>query len=223
MPPTRDEHRNPGGPRKLRSGNSLWSEFAGKSPAYGPLTGDTECEVLVLGAGVTGSLIARRLAKVGVSVALVAEREVGRGSTATSTGLLQYEVDTPLIDLIGKVGEAAAVHAYRRGLVAIDEIEALVTESENAGGFARRDSLYFCSLLTCATWNRNLSVAATSASTCSGSVATDCAPKPPSTRQARFARTGTLRSTRYDLPGRLSKPQPRMEREFSTILKTPHR
>jgi len=115
------------------------------APAYGPLTGDTECDVLVLGAGVTGALIARQLAKAGVSVALVEEREVGRGSTAASTGLLQYEVDTPLVELIGKVGEAAAVHAYRRGLAAVDEIEELVNESGNGCGLARRNSLYFCS------------------------------------------------------------------------------
>lgn len=132
-------------PRKLRSGNSLWSELAGRSPEYPELEGDAECEVLVLGAGITGALIARHLAKAGVGVALVEAREVGRASTAASTGLLQYEIDTPLVELIGKVGEAAAVHAYRRGLAAIDEIEALVGDSKNSCGFARRASLYFCS------------------------------------------------------------------------------
>lgn len=145
MTPPDNQQNNSGSPRKLRSGDSLWSELAGRSPVYGPLTGDAQCELIVLGGGVTGALIARQLAKVGVSVALVEEREVGRGSTAASTGLLQYEIDTPLCELIGKVGEAAAVHAYRRGLAAIEEIEAMVSETANAGSFSRRDSLYFCS------------------------------------------------------------------------------
>jgi hypothetical protein len=35
---------------------------------------------------------------------------------------LQYEVDTHLVDLARKVGEARP-HAYRRGLTAIDESE----------------------------------------------------------------------------------------------------
>ena len=131
--------------RKLRSGCSLWSELAGETHRYGSLSGDAECEVLILGAGVTGALIARQLSKVGVAVALVEEQEVGRGSTAASTGLLQYEVDIPLNELIQRVGEAAAVHVYRRGLVAIDEIEELVNDLEGSCGFNRRDSLYLCS------------------------------------------------------------------------------
>lgn len=132
-------------PRKLRSGESLWSELAGQAPTHTPLTGDVECEVVVLGAGVTGALIARHLAKAGVSVVLIEEREVGHGSTAASTGLLQYEVDTPLVELIAKVGETAAVHAYRRGLKAIEESEAIAQTSPMACGFSRRSSLYFCS------------------------------------------------------------------------------
>jgi glycine/D-amino acid oxidase-like deaminating enzyme len=139
------QQETPAAPRKLRSGESLWSELAGPSPSYGSLTGDIECEVVVLGAGVTGALIARYLSEAGASVVLVEGLAVARGSTAASTGLLQYEVDTPLVDLIGKVGEAAAVHAYRRGVTAIDAIEALISESNSRCDFARRDSLYFCS------------------------------------------------------------------------------
>ncbi|HEX3728145.1 MAG TPA: FAD-dependent oxidoreductase, partial [Pirellulales bacterium] len=53
--------------------------------------------------------------------------------------------DTPLVELIERVGEQHAVHAYRRGLTAIDEIEALVAELGTPCGFHRRESLYFAS------------------------------------------------------------------------------
>lgn len=142
---TLGEQTESGPPSKLRSGRSLWSELAGAAPIYRELSGDTECEVLVVGAGITGALIAHHLAKVGVQVVLVDRHELGRGSTAASTGLLQYEIDTPLIELIAKVGEESAVRAYRRGLTAIDEIEQLVAELDGDCGFARRESLYFCS------------------------------------------------------------------------------
>ena len=99
----------------------------------------------VVGGGITGALVSHLLVKQGVDTVLVDREEVGLGSTAASTGLLQYEVDTPLVELIQKVGERNAVHAYRRGLSAIDELESLVGELNQACGFARRPALYLAS------------------------------------------------------------------------------
>jgi glycine/D-amino acid oxidase-like deaminating enzyme len=90
-------------------------------------------------------MVAYRLVQDGVSVVLLDRGEVGKASTAASTGLLLYEVDTPLVDLIPRVGEAHAVRAYRRGLSAIHEIEQLVREVGDRCGFSRRDCLYFAS------------------------------------------------------------------------------
>ena len=101
-------------------------------------------KLVVLGGGITGALVAHRLVRDGVSVVLIDSREVGYGSTAASTGLLQYEIDTPLVDLIKKVGEKHAVHAYRRGLTAIDEIDRLVAPFPSPCGFSRRDTLHLC-------------------------------------------------------------------------------
>ncbi|HTU26357.1 MAG TPA: FAD-binding oxidoreductase [Pirellulales bacterium] len=110
-----------------------------------PLEGDARCDVAVLGGGITGALVAYRLVAEGVDTVLIDKRELGTGSTAASTGLLQYEIDTPLVDLVEMVGERRAVHAYRRGLEAIDEIEQLVAELGDPCGFRRRESLYFAS------------------------------------------------------------------------------
>jgi glycine/D-amino acid oxidase-like deaminating enzyme len=129
----------------LRSGTSFW-QILGPPPIDAePLTSDVACEVAILGGGITGALVAYRLAKEGVDTVLLDKRDLGTGSTAASTGLLQYEVDTPLVDLIEMVGQERAVHAYRRGLAAIDEIEELVGDLGDPCGFARRDSLYFAS------------------------------------------------------------------------------
>jgi glycine/D-amino acid oxidase-like deaminating enzyme len=106
---------------------------------------DLNCEVVVIGAGITGALVAHQLIKSGRNAVLLDRGEAGLGSTAASTGLLQYEIDTPLVDLIKKVGLKHAVHAYRRGLSAIEEIEQLVEELRSDCDFARRESLYFAS------------------------------------------------------------------------------
>jgi glycine/D-amino acid oxidase-like deaminating enzyme len=130
---------------RLRSGYPYWLDASAVPGQYVPLANDVRCDVLVLGAGITGAMVACRLIQEGVSTILLDRREVGRGSTAASTGLLLYEIDTPLVELIGRVGEAAAVRAYRRGLEAIDELEQLTADLHDSCDFARRDCLYFAS------------------------------------------------------------------------------
>ncbi len=130
----------------LRSGLSYWR--ATNPPIRGgfaPLVGDVDCEVAIVGGGVTGALVGYFLTKAGVQTVLLDKRELGTGSTAASTGLLLYEIDVPLVDLIAKVGEPAAVHAYRRGRRGINEFEELVALLHDPCGFARRPSLYFAS------------------------------------------------------------------------------
>jgi glycine/D-amino acid oxidase-like deaminating enzyme len=129
----------------LRSGKSYWQALDLPPFAGERLAGDARCDVAVIGGGITGALVSHRLTAEGIDTILLDRREPGLGSTAASTGLLQYEIDTPLADLSVKVGEAHAVHAYRRGLKAIDEIEELLVGLGDSCGFARRDSLYFAS------------------------------------------------------------------------------
>jgi glycine/D-amino acid oxidase-like deaminating enzyme len=128
---------------KLRSGTPVWCGLDDPRPAYDPLPGDTSCGVLIVGGGVTGGLAAHRLATAGVDTLLVDRGLVAAASTAASTGLLQYEVDTPLVDLVDKVGVDRAVRAYRCGLSAVDEVERLVDALGDPCGFSRRRSLYF--------------------------------------------------------------------------------
>jgi len=112
---------------------------------YTSLLGDARCEVLILGGGVTGALVAHELLKHGVSTMLVDKHSIGHGSTAASTGLLQYEVDTPLVELIKHVGQQHATAAYRRGLAAIDDIEEIISALSDSCEFTRHNSLYFAS------------------------------------------------------------------------------
>jgi glycine/D-amino acid oxidase-like deaminating enzyme len=129
----------------LRTGTSFWRTIDTRPIAADPLQGEIDCEVAVIGGGITGALVGHALTRAGVDTVLVDRRDLGTGSTAASTGLLQYEIDTPLVDLIKTVGEAHAVHAYRRGLRAIDEIQELVSTLGDDCGFARRSTIYFAS------------------------------------------------------------------------------
>ncbi len=129
----------------LRSGHPYWLLKNGLLADYPSLKHDEACDVAVIGAGITGALTAYHLAREGVTTVLVDERDVGTGSTAASTALLQHATDTELIDLVAQVGEAGAVRSYRLGLEAISKLEELIQRLGLDCGFERKKSLYLAS------------------------------------------------------------------------------
>lgn len=133
--------------KAVRSGKSYWRVTGSEPIQCAPLHDAVQCDVAIIGAGITGGLIAEELSRDGMNVVVVDHGAVGLGSTAGSTGLLQYEVDKPLHELITLVGEAAAVAAYREGLDAIDRLEKLCGDLKASHEFARRSSLYLASSL----------------------------------------------------------------------------
>ena len=82
----------------LRSGHPFWRLKNGLLADYPSLKHDESCEVAIIGGGITGALVAYHLAQEGVETVLVDTRDIGAGSTAASTALLQYEIDTELHD-----------------------------------------------------------------------------------------------------------------------------
>lgn len=129
----------------LRSGHAFWPIQNGLLRSYPPLHEDAQCDVIVLGGGITGALMAWHLAEAGIDTLLLEGRDIAMGSTAASTALLQYEVDTHLVDLIDMVGKAAAERSYLLCLEAIAKLEALAQRLPGDCGFARKSSFYFAS------------------------------------------------------------------------------
>ena len=124
----------------LRTGRSVWCAPLPPAPERPPLRADADADVAIVGAGITGALLADALTREGLSVIVLDARDPGLGSTAGSTGLLQYELDTSLTELSRRVGVRDARRAYALGVRAIDDIERL--SQGIACGFARRRSLY---------------------------------------------------------------------------------
>lgn len=98
----------------LVSGDPFWPLKNGLLTSYPALDRSVSCDVVVLGAGITGALVAHHLAAEGVAVVVLDKHDVALGSTAASTSLLQYEIDVPLHRLIRLLGEPRAVRAYLR-------------------------------------------------------------------------------------------------------------
>jgi glycine/D-amino acid oxidase-like deaminating enzyme len=127
--------------RRLRSGHSVWEDRRAIRVPHARLNGDAQAEVLVMGAGITGALIADALAAAGRDVAIVDRRGLAKGSTLASTALVQYELDTPLTKLVRKIGKADAVRAWRRSRLAVEALAARLSELD-VPSVARRDTLY---------------------------------------------------------------------------------
>ncbi|MET0263175.1 MAG: FAD-dependent oxidoreductase [Rariglobus sp.] len=129
----------------LTSGCPFWPIKNGLIANYPPLDEDVSCEVVVIGGGVTGALVAYHLADAGVDVVVLDKRDMGTGSTAGSTGLLQYEVDTPLYKLIDMVGEAHAVRSYELCRESLKKIRKLVKRIGDPCGWEKQESIYLAS------------------------------------------------------------------------------
>jgi glycine/D-amino acid oxidase-like deaminating enzyme len=128
----------------LKSGYPWWTVHDALPGAFPPLETDLRCDVAVIGAGITGALVAHEFAAHGHDVAILDPREAGWGSTAASTALLQYEIDTPMRELAKRYGEEAAALAYRACLEAIGGLRETVRGLRGAG-FASADSVYYAS------------------------------------------------------------------------------
>lgn len=128
----------------LRSGDCFWPIRSGLVKSYPGLSQDLECDVLVIGAGITGALIADYLVQQKLKVVVLDRRDVARGSTSASTAMLQYEIDTHLSELITRIGKDKAERAYHLCSDAIDKL-AKITKDLPDCGFSRYTSFYFAS------------------------------------------------------------------------------
>ncbi|GGC79014.1 NAD(P)/FAD-dependent oxidoreductase [Marinobacter halophilus] len=128
----------------LKSGYPFWAVKNGLMYAFPQLEANLSCDVVVMGAGITGALIANDLAKHGHDVVVLDQRDVCWGSTSASTALLQYEIDTHATDLARRYNQASALLAYQSSLRAIREIEEVAHDVGDVD-FATCESLYYAS------------------------------------------------------------------------------
>lgn len=129
----------------LKSNEPFWLLKNGLTFSYPSLKSDESCDVLIIGGGITGSLIAHQMISDGYKTVLIDKREICNGSTSATTSMLQYEIDVPLFELAEMIGEKGAVQSYQGCSDAIDTLEKLSKQIRSDAGFKRKKSLYFAS------------------------------------------------------------------------------
>jgi glycine/D-amino acid oxidase-like deaminating enzyme len=125
----------------LRSRASPWAAAVpdGREPA--PLR-PTDCDVLVVGGGITGALIAEHLTAEGRQVSILDREPPGLGSTAASTAMLQWEIDAPLAELALHLGPKRAASVYERSRRAVAGLTELAARLAIPCHYRPRPTLY---------------------------------------------------------------------------------
>lgn len=106
------------------------------------LVENRSCDALIVGAGITGALVAERLTRQGLDVVIVDREHPGRGSTAASTSMLLWEIDRPLVELTAIYGFERAARAYRASLQAVTGLTSLIRNAGISGQIRAKRSLY---------------------------------------------------------------------------------
>lgn len=127
---------------QLTSYEPFWLLKNGLLQSYPSLQENIQTDILIIGGGITGSLIAHQCMELGLQTIVIDKREIANGSTSASTCMLQYEIDVPLYQLIEKIGEKAAVASYRACSESIDRLGEIVKTIRSNCGFKKKQSLY---------------------------------------------------------------------------------
>ena len=128
--------------KDLRSGTPVWMAYRRRIPEARRLTQNVQTDVLVVGAGISGALIAYALASEGHRVAVIDRRGLLEGSTPASTALLLFEIDTPLILLKRTIGAQAAERAWLRSKGALDALYELTRREKIDASMSVHPSVY---------------------------------------------------------------------------------
>lgn len=112
---------------------------------YPSIRKNIKADVAIIGAGITGALVAWHLIQKGIQPVILDRRHAGMGSTAASTSLLQYEIDTPLHKLIKQVGEKNAVLSYLLCRQAIYDLHEIAKQLPDHPYFDLRPSFQYAS------------------------------------------------------------------------------
>jgi glycine/D-amino acid oxidase-like deaminating enzyme len=109
--------------RDLRNGEPVWAAQREPRIFGARLRRSTRADVVVVGAGISGAFIAQALTEAGLRPLIVDRRRAALlGSTAASTALLQFELDTPLIKLSRMIGRRQAAQAWIASRDAVNEL-----------------------------------------------------------------------------------------------------
>ena len=132
---------------KVRSKEPYWLLKNGLPYVYPSLRNDISCDVLIVGAGVTGALLAYQFSGEGYTTTVIDKRDVGTGSTCATTSMVQYEIDKSLGELASMIGKGVATDIYKESVRSVKRLADIANRLEFPCGFSLKESLHFAHTL----------------------------------------------------------------------------
>ena len=138
IPKSRDITRQ----RDLHESRPLWAGTPRLSLRLHQTPVARDYDAIIIGAGISGALMAHALADGKRRVLVVDRRKPVYGSTLASTAMIQHEIDIPLYKLAGMIGEADARRAWQRSARAVEQLSQIVGDLSLSCGFERKKTLF---------------------------------------------------------------------------------
>jgi glycine/D-amino acid oxidase-like deaminating enzyme len=128
---------------RLRLGCPIWLDGPPvPEPAAPPLETHLSADVVIVGGGLTGAVIAHECVSRGLSTVVLESGRLARGSTSANTGLLVYEPDELLTSLSARYGVAAALRVWHRSQAAATAFIGALRSLRIACGLTPQHSIY---------------------------------------------------------------------------------
>ncbi len=128
--------------RDLRTGVPVWLPDGDRGGLGALPTESINTDVAIIGGGISGALLADAALAAGREVVVLDRRGFSLGSTAASTALLQFELDTPLTVLSERIGKERAARAWWRSASAVDALRGRIADLGLRCGFRERNTAY---------------------------------------------------------------------------------
>ncbi|PPQ43888.1 NAD(P)/FAD-dependent oxidoreductase [Rhodopseudomonas palustris] len=126
---------------ELRGGVAPWAAGLTR-PIRQPLDRNLAVDVLIVGGGITGSMMAEHLARQDRKVCIIDRERPGFGSTAASTAMLEWEIDRSLTELSAFYGFERAADVYQLSHSAVAGLYRLAHSLRLPSALRPRDTVY---------------------------------------------------------------------------------
>jgi glycine/D-amino acid oxidase-like deaminating enzyme len=98
-------------------------------------------DIVIVGAGISGALIASALADGLRSILIIDRRKPVGGSSLASTAMIQHEIDVPLSRLVEKIGEQDAGRVWSRSMASVARLGDRIKDAGIRCDFQHRKTL----------------------------------------------------------------------------------
>ncbi|PXW55250.1 glycine/D-amino acid oxidase-like deaminating enzyme [Chelatococcus asaccharovorans] len=128
--------------RDLRKAQPLWAGSPRSSVIARKIPRTRRYDVVIVGAGISGALMANALADGKRSLLVIDRRGPVQGSSLASTAMIQHEIDVPLFELSRIIGKSRAERVWRRSVQAVEGLKTLADGLGISCQFEEKKTLY---------------------------------------------------------------------------------